>query len=70
MIRVPTNRVPTHPGEMLLEEFLVPMSLTRQQLANAVQLPLTLVNDIINQERDVTPRIALRLEKGSEMGRH
>ncbi|MEM7531453.1 MAG: HigA family addiction module antitoxin [Chloroflexota bacterium] len=63
MIRVPTNRVPTHPGEMLLEEFLIPMNLTRQQLADAVQLPYTLVNEIINQKRDVTPRIALRLEK-------
>jgi len=31
MIRIPTNRTPTHPGEMLLEEFLVPMELTQRE---------------------------------------
>jgi plasmid maintenance system antidote protein VapI len=36
MIRVPTDRVPTHPGEMLLEEFLIPMGLTQTELANAI----------------------------------
>ena len=30
MVRVPTNRTPTHPGEMLLEEFLMPMGLTQR----------------------------------------
>ena len=34
MIRVPTNRTPTHPGEMLLEEFLVPMGITQRELAS------------------------------------
>ena len=34
MIRIPTNRTPTHPGEMLLEEFLMPMGLTQRELAD------------------------------------
>ena len=33
MVRVPTNRIPTHPGEMLLEEFLTPMGITQRDLA-------------------------------------
>jgi len=33
MIRIPTHRAPTHPGEMLLEEFLKPMGLTQKELA-------------------------------------
>ncbi len=38
MIRVPSNRTPTHPGEMLQEEFLIPMGLTQRALANANRL--------------------------------
>jgi antitoxin HigA-1 len=37
MICVSTNRTPTYPGEMLLEEFLIPMGLTQLELANTVQ---------------------------------
>ena len=33
MVRVPTHRTPTHPGEILLEEFLIPMGLTQRDLA-------------------------------------
>jgi plasmid maintenance system antidote protein VapI len=33
MIRVPTHREPTHPGEMLLEEFLIPMGITQRELS-------------------------------------
>jgi plasmid maintenance system antidote protein VapI len=40
MIRVPTNRTPTHPGEMLLEEFLIPMSITQREFANAIHVPV------------------------------
>jgi len=36
MIRIPTHRAPTHPGEMLLEEFLLPMRLSQQELAKAI----------------------------------
>ena len=62
MIRVPTHRVPTHPGEMLLEEFLVPMGLTQRQLANAIHVPYRQINEIVNGRRGVTPGMALRFE--------
>ena len=63
MIRIPTHREPTHPGEMLLEEFLIPMEITEEKLANAINVPYQLVTEIINKKREITPSIALRLSK-------
>ena len=63
MVRVPTDREPTHPGEMLLKEFLEPMDLTQQQLADAIRVPYQRVNEIVNGRRGVTPSTALRLSK-------
>jgi len=63
MIRVPTNRTPTHPGEMLLEEFLIPMNITQRKLANAIHVPYQRINDLVNGRRGVTPSTALRLAK-------
>ena len=67
MIRIPTNREPTHPGEMLLEEFLIPMDMTQRELANAIHVPYQRVNEIINKKRGVTPSTALRLAKFFKM---
>jgi len=63
MVRIPTHRPPTHPGEMLLEEFLNPMELTQRELADAIHVPYQRVNDIVNGRRGVTPSTALRLAK-------
>ena len=63
MIRIPTHRAPTHPGEMLLEEFLKPMDLTQRDLAEAIHVPYQRVNEIINGRRGITPSTALRLAK-------
>jgi antitoxin HigA-1 len=63
MIRIPTHRAPTHPGEMLLEEFLNPMGLTQRVLAEAIRTPYQRVNDIVNGRRGVTPSTALRLAR-------
>ena len=63
MIRIPTHRAPTHPGEMLLEEFLNPMHITQRQLADAIHVPYQRVNEIINGRRGVTPATALRLAR-------
>jgi addiction module HigA family antidote len=63
MIRVPTHRRPTHPGEMLLEEFLRPMSITQRELADAIHVPYQRINEIINGRRGVTPSTSLRLAK-------
>ena len=63
MIRIPTNRTPTHPGEMLLEEFLKPMGITQRELADAIAVPYQRVNEINNGKRGITPSTALRLAK-------
>ena len=63
MVRVPTHREPTHPGEMLLEEFLSPMGITQKELSNSIHVPYQRINEIINKKRGVTPSTALRLAK-------
>jgi len=63
MVRIPTHRQPTHPGEMLLEEFLNPMGITQRQLAEAIHVPYQRVNELVNQKRGVTPSTALRLAR-------
>jgi addiction module HigA family antidote len=63
MIRVPTDRAPTHPGEMLLEEFLTPMGLSQRDLALGIRVPYQRVNELVNGRRGVTPSTALRLAR-------
>lgn len=63
MIRVPAHREPTHPGEMLIEEFLIPMGITQKDLADAIHVPCQRINEIINKKRGITPSTALRLAK-------
>jgi addiction module HigA family antidote len=63
MLRVPKYRAPTHPGEMLQEEFLIPMAITQRELADAIHVPYQRVNEIINGKRGITPSTALRLGK-------
>ena|SRR5438105_6751353 len=63
MVRIPTNREPTHPGEMLLEEFLIPMGLTQRELAASIHVPYQRINELVNGKRGVSPSTALRLAK-------
>lgn len=63
MVRVPTHRTPTHPGEMLLEEFLLPLKLTQRQLADGIFVPYQRVNELVNGRRGVTTSTSLRLSK-------
>ena len=63
MIRIPTHRAPTHPGEMLAEEFLNPMGITQRELAAAIRVPYQRVNEIVNGRRGVTPSTALCLAR-------
>jgi len=63
MIRIPKNRISTHPGEMLRDEFLVPLGITQQALADAIQVPFQRVNEIVSGRRGLTPSTALRLAK-------
>ena len=63
MIRIPTHREPTHPGEMLLAEFLLPAGLTQRDLALAIKVPYQRVNELVNRRRGITPSTALRLAR-------
>ena len=54
MVRIPTDRSPAHPGEMLLVEFLKPMGLTQRELADAIHVPYQCINDIVNGRRSIT----------------
>ena len=63
MVRIPAKRKPTHPGEMLRDEFLVPMNISQRDLANAIHVPYQRINELVNQKRGVTPSTALRLGK-------
>ncbi len=63
MVRIPTHRPPTHPGEMLIEEFLRPMHITQRELAKAIHVPYQRVNELVNQKRGITPSTALRLAR-------
>ena len=63
MVRIPSDRSPTHPGLMLREEFLEPLSITQRELADAILVPYQRVNEIINEKRGITPNTALRLAK-------
>lgn len=63
MVRLPKLREPTHPGEMLLEEFLKPMELTQRDLAEGIHVPYQRVNELVNGRRGITPSTALRLAR-------
>ena len=55
---LPTNRIPTHPGEILLEEFLVPMNISQVAFAAHIGVPTQRVNEIVRGKRGVTPETA------------
>jgi addiction module HigA family antidote len=57
------KRAPTHPGEMLREEFLVPAGLTQSAAAARMGMPLNRLNEIIHGKRGVTADSAIRLAR-------
>jgi antitoxin HigA-1 len=67
MTRIPTHRPPTHPGDMLVEEFLDPMGMTQSQLAEAIHVSQKKISDIVEGHGSITPSIALRLAKYFKM---
>jgi len=52
-----------HPGEILREEFMIPMNITAYKLAKETHIQATRVSQIIHEKRSVTPDTALRLSK-------
>lgn len=61
MVRIPTHRPPTHPGEMLRAEFLEPLGLTQTEVAGRLGISLPRLNELVNGKRGVTTDTALRL---------
>ena len=63
MVRIPTEREPTHPGEMLLVEFLTPLGISQTEVARRIHVPFQRVNEVVRGKRGITPSTALRLAK-------
>lgn len=61
--RLPRDRPPTHPGEMLLEEFVKPLAITQSALAVRLGISYPRLNEVIRAKRAVTPDTALRLAR-------
>ena len=59
----PKNRQLTHPGEVLFEEFLVPLQMTQVELANTLSVPIQRINTIINRKRGITAETAILLAR-------
>jgi antitoxin HigA-1 len=58
---LPSHRIATHPGIILLQEFLDPAGLTQAELARALGIPLNRVNELVRGKRGITPETALLL---------
>jgi hypothetical protein len=56
---LPQKRIPTHPGEVLSEEFLKPLGLTQVALAEHLGVPVQRINELVRGKRGVTPGTAL-----------
>jgi addiction module HigA family antidote len=55
---IPENRIPTHPGEILLEEFLIPLEMSQVSFAEHIGVPVQRINEIVRGKRGVTPESA------------
>jgi len=64
---IPKHRQPTHPGEILLEEFLEPMGITQAKLAEDLNVPIQRVNTLVRGKRGISPETALLLARFFKM---
>ena len=55
---LPRNRIPTHPGEILLEDFLKPFGVSQVALAEHLDIPVQRINELVRGKRGVTPETA------------
>jgi len=58
-----SDRTPIHPGEILGEEFLIPMAISQSRLARDINVPPRRINEICLGKRSITPDTALRLAR-------
>jgi len=57
------NRQPTHPGEVLREEFLKPLGLSQTELAREIGVSFRAINEIVNEKRGISAEMAIKLAK-------
>ncbi len=57
------KRIPTHPGEILKEEFLIPLKMTQSHLAKALGTSFRAINELVNEKRGITVEMSLKLSK-------
>jgi len=55
---IPENRIPTHPGVILQEEFLTPLGITQVEFAAHLEIPVQRINEIVNGKRGITSATA------------
>ncbi len=55
---LPKSRIPTHPGEILLEDFLKPLGVSQVALAEHLDIPIQRINELVRGKRGVTPETA------------
>ena len=60
---LPENRIPTHPGVILQEEFITPLGLTQVELAKHISVPVQRINELVRGKRGVTPETAWLLSQ-------
>ncbi len=60
---IPKRRTPSHPGEILLHEFLEPLGMSQSELARRIQVPIQRINTLINGKRGISAETALLFEK-------
>jgi addiction module HigA family antidote len=60
---IPKSRKPTHPGKILLEEFLVPLQMSQVELAKRMGVPIQRINTLINAKRNMTAETAILLAR-------
>jgi addiction module HigA family antidote len=58
---IPTKRKPISPGEILREEFLIPLHISQKELSDHIGCDFKVINRIINERSQVTPTIAIKL---------
>jgi antitoxin HigA-1 len=63
---IPSHRIPSHPGEILQEEFLVPLAVTQVALAQHIGVPVQRINELVRGKRGNTPETAWLLAQAFE----
>ncbi len=63
---LPTHRIPTHPGVILQQEFLIPLGLSQVALAEHIGVSVQRINEIVRGKRGITPQTAWLLAQAFE----